>query len=216
DAADSALAGRADVDTLRLDQRTLDTDIRHHPQIAVLDQREAVAAADVDVAKAARKVDWSLEVMYSQRGPAYSNMISVGVSVPLQWDRGNRQDREIAARLAMLEEVRAEREDVLRAHAAEVRATIVEWQSNRERRARYDRELLPLAIERTQAVLAAYRGSKASIADVLMARRGEIDVRMQALQLEWDTARLWAQLNFLSPDDGALRSAARTYRKDSR
>ena len=140
DAADSALAGRADVDTLRLDPRTLDTDIRHHPQIAVLDQREAVAAADVDVAKAARKVDWSLEVMYSQRGPAYSNMISVGVSVPLQWDRGNRQDREIAARLAMLEEVRAEREDMLRAHAAEVRAMIVEWQSNRERRTRYDRD----------------------------------------------------------------------------
>ena len=60
--------------------------------------------------------------------------------------------------------------------------------------------------ERTQAIVGAYRGAKASIADVLMARRGEIDVRTQTLQLEWDTARLWAQLNFLTPDDGTSRT----------
>ena len=35
----------------------------------------------------------------------------------------------------------------------------------------------------TQATLAAYRGAKASITDVLVARRSEIDVRLQALQL---------------------------------
>lgn len=208
------LAGKPDVDTLRLDPRGLDGEIRHHPQIAVLDRREAVAAAEVRVAQAARQADWSIEVMYSQRGPAYSNMISVGVSVPLQWDRGQRQDREVASRLAMLEEVRAEREDMLRGHAAEVRAMLVEWESDRERRTRYVRELLPLAAERTQALLGAYRGSKAGITDVLMARRDEIDVRMQALQLEWDTARLWAQLNFLSADDGVGRSAASATTRD--
>ena len=211
--AGAPLAGKPEVDTVRLDTGTLDADIRHHPQIAVLDRREALAAAEVRLAQAARQADWSVEVMYSQRGPAYSNMISVGVSVPLQWDRGQRQDREIASRLAMLEEVRAEREDVLRAHAAEVRAMLVEWESDRERRMRYERELLPLAVERTQALLGAYRGSKATLTDVLMARRNEIDVRMQALQLEWDSARLWAQLNFLSADDGAdARAAAASIR----
>ena len=112
----------------------------------------------------------------------------------------------MAAKLAMLDEVRAEREDMLRAYAAEIRAMRVEWENNRERRNRYQRELLPLAAERTQAIVGAYRGAKASIADVLMARRGEIYVRTQTLQLEWDTARLWAQLNFLTPDDGASRT----------
>jgi hypothetical protein len=63
--------------------------------------------------------------------------------------------------------------------------------------------LLPLVSGRTQATLAAYRGAKASAADVLLARRNEIDVRIQALQLDMDTARLWAQLNFLAPDDDA-------------
>jgi len=52
-------------------------------------------------------------------------------------------------------------------------------------------EVLPLATERSEATLGAYRGAKASITDVLLARRSEIEVRMQALQLEMDTARLW-------------------------
>jgi outer membrane protein TolC len=119
----------------------------------------------------------------------------------LQWDQKNRQDREVAAKLAMLDQARAEREDMLRAHTAEVRAMIAEWENDRERSLRYQRELLPLAAERTQATLGAYRGAKASITDVLMARRNEIDVRMQALQLETDTARVWAQLNYLVPED---------------
>jgi outer membrane protein TolC len=76
---------------------------------------------------------------------------------------------------------------------------VVEWQSNRERLARYERELVPLASERTQAVLASFRGAKATLGDVLVARRSEIDVRLQALQLEAETARVWAQLNFLVP-----------------
>ncbi|MGH6629444.1 MAG: TolC family protein, partial [Burkholderiales bacterium] len=70
--------------------------------------------------------------------------------------------------------------------------------------------LVPLARERTQAVLAAYRGGKASLTDVLAARRNEIEVRMQALQLEIETARLWAQINFLLPDGAAAEHASVT------
>ena len=200
DGADAPLADKPEIDTIRLDPRTLDADLNHHPQIAVLARKEEIATAEVKMAQASKKADWSVELMYSQRGPAYSNMISVGVSVPLQWDQANRQDREVASKLAMLDQARAERDDMLRAHTAEVRAMIAEWENDRERQARYERELLPLATERTQATLAAYRGAKASITDVLLTRRNEIDVRMQALQLEMETARLWAQLNFLFPE----------------
>ena len=116
----------------------------------------------------------------------------------------------------MLDQARAEREDMLRAHTAEVRAMIAEWENDRERSARYQRELLPLAAERTQATLGAYRGAKAGIIDVLSARRSEIDVRMQALQLETDTARLWAHLNFLFPDGDAATHRGVTHVKDRR
>jgi outer membrane protein TolC len=215
DGAEAPLAGRPPIDAIRLDPIMLDGDLSHHPEVAVLARKEDVAAAEVRVAQANKKADWSVELMYSQRGPAYSNMISVALSVPLQWDRTNRQDRDLASKLALLDQARAEREDMLRAHVAELRAMIAEWENNRERSARYERELLPLASERTEATMGAYRGAKASITDVLLARRNEIDVRLQALQLEMDTARLWAQLNFLEPEGDAATPVSVRHTKDS-
>ena len=54
---------------------------------------------------------------------------------------------------------------------------LLQWQNDREHLGQYPRELVPLATERTQATLAAYRGAKASLIDALVARRAEIDVR---------------------------------------
>jgi outer membrane protein TolC len=128
-------------------------------------------------------------------------MFSVMVSVPLPWDRSNRQDREVAAKLAAAEQARAARDEALRAHIAEFRTMEEEWQSNRSRIARFEREIVPLASARAEATLAAYRGGKASQGDVLAARRAELEARLQALTLESETARLWAQLNYLIPEN---------------
>jgi outer membrane protein TolC len=199
--ADQDLAGLPDLDHMQLDPATLDRALAHHPQIAVLDRAQDVARAQARLAEANRKSDWSVEVAFQQRGSAYSNMLSVGLSVPLQWDRARRQDRELAARLAMAEQAGAERDDALRAHVAETAAMLGDWKNGRERLARYRGELVPLAAERTGAALAAYRGGKSSLADVLAARRNELDVKLQALQLDADTAKLWAQLNFITAGD---------------
>jgi outer membrane protein TolC len=211
-----AILGAPDIDSIRLDPASLDSDLAHHPQIAVLNQQEDIAQADVNLARANQHADWSVEVAFQQRGSAYSNMVSIGISVPLQWDRKNRQDRELAAKLALVEQTKAERDEMLRDHVAETRFLIVEWESGKERLSRYQREALPLAGERSQAVLAAYRGGKATLAEVLAARRNETETRMQALQLELDTARLWAQLNFLFPASAAGQHAGMNNPQESK
>jgi hypothetical protein len=111
--------------------------------LAVLVKQEAAAQADADAARANKRPDVSVELSYSQRGPAYSNMVSVGVSIPLQWDQKNRQDRELGAKLAVVEQLRAQREDETRMHVAEVRTLLQQWRSDRDRVVRYDAELLP-------------------------------------------------------------------------
>lgn len=197
--AGGPLAGRPDIHAIPFEPDTLESHLASHPEIAALAGEEQIATAEANLARAERKSDWSVEVGYQRRGSAYMDMISVGVSVPLQWDRKNRQDRELSARLATVEQARAERDEALRGHVAETRQLINAWQDNRDRLARYERELVPLARAANDAMLAAYRGGKASLLDVLAARRNEIDTRLKALQLEADTARLWAQLNFLFP-----------------
>jgi outer membrane protein TolC len=201
DAAVQPLGEKPALDVVRLDPAELDTALTHHPGIAVMAQREAVARADANVAQAGKKPDWSAGLMFSQRGSSYSNMVSINFSIPLQWDQKNRQDRELAAKLALADQARDEREEATREHVAEARMMLQTWQGDRERLARYDGSLIPLAQERMRAALAAYRGGAGALAPVLDARRGEIDVRMERLRLEISTARLWVQLNYLIPAD---------------
>jgi len=214
-AADDPLVGQPQVEAIRLDPATLDMELGHHPQIGVLNKQIEIAEADAKLAQADKSADWSVELAYQQRGPDYGNMISIGVSIPLQWDQKNRQDRELSAKLAMVEQAKAERDEMLRAHVAETRTMIAEWENDRERSARYEGELIPLAKQRTEAMVGAYRGNKASLADLLAARRNEIDVRIQALQLQAETARLWAQLNFSFPLDAAGTHTLATEHKDA-
>jgi outer membrane protein TolC len=173
-------------------------------------QEIAMMEAEAALARANKRSDWTWEVAYQQRGPEFSNMVSVGVAIPLQWDQKNRQDRELAAKLATAEKARAQRDEALRQHVAEVQSMLNEWENGRERLGRYQRELMPLARDRTQAVVSAYRGGKGDLMAVLAARRNEIDVRTQSLQLQMDTARVWAQLRYLYPDEAVSPAALST------
>lgn len=195
--ADAPLAGKPDFTTVPFSRDKLEQQLAHHPELAVMAGQEALAAAEARVAQANRDPDWTFEVAYQQRGPAYSNMISLGVSVPLPWDRPQRQDKEVAAKLALVDQARALREDAVRTHVAEVAVMLDDWQNGRERLAIYADSILPLARERTSATLAAYRGGKGLLADVLSARRNELETQRAALDLERDIARRWAELHFL-------------------
>jgi len=201
DDARQPLGAPPDLATVRHHADTVEADLEQHPQIALMLRQEQIAQAEVDIAQSNKNADWTVELMLSQRGPSYPNMISLNVSIPLQWDQANRQDRELAAKQAVVEQLRAQREETTREHLAEARAWLQEWRSNRDRLAHYDTTLLPLTGERTRAALAAYRGGGGPLQAVLEARRMEIDVRMDRLRLEMETAGLWAQLNSLIPTD---------------
>lgn len=204
-AANETLAGTPSFDQIPEELTHEHIALEHHPEVQVAAKAEQIAESEVQLAQANRHPDWSWELAYSRRGSPFSDMVSIGVSVPLPWDRANKQDREVAAKRALGEQAAAQREDVLRMHTAEVKTMVVEWQNSRQRRGRIATELVPLAEQRTQAALGAYRGGKGTLTDVLLARRGELEARLQILQLELDTARVWAKLNFLLPVDLAKK-----------
>jgi outer membrane protein TolC len=203
-AADAPLGARPDISSTHLHEHNLAHQISRHPDLEVLRRQEELARTEAKLAQANRKADWSFELMYGNRASQFGDMATIGVSVPLQLFRGDRQDREVAARLAAVEQARAELDEMERQHLAEIHAMVAEWRDGLARIARYERELVPLARERTRASLSAYQAGKAPSSDLLMARRNEMDVRIQALQLEMETARVWAQLEYLEPDTRVL------------
>ena len=199
--AEQALAAPPPLDALRLASVPLQAQLDHHPQIGLLASQQAVALAEARIATTAQRADWSLELGYSQRGPAYSYMLSISLSIPLRWDPAQRQDRELAARLATVEQLRAQRDEAQREHLAQAQAWLQQWQGQRSRLAFHDSTLIPLAAERTQAAGIAYRSGGAALAAVLEARRLEIEARIERLRLEMEAAALWAQLEYLTATD---------------
>jgi outer membrane protein TolC len=197
--AEQPLGEMPALSAVRLDTTDLDARLEQHPQLALMARQEATALAEADIARSNRRPDMSVELMYSQRGSAYSNMVSVNVSIPLQWDRANRQDRELAAKLAESEQLRAQREEATREQVARTRTLLLQWTSTRDRLAHYDSTLIPLATDQGRAAIAAYRGGAAPLGAVLEARRTEIDRRVERLQLEMEAASLWARLEYLIP-----------------
>jgi outer membrane protein TolC len=171
-----------------------------HPHLAMYAPMQAMAEADVRLAEAAKRPDWSVEVAYAQRGPLYSNMVSIGVRIDLPIFEARRQNPLIASKLAAAEQLRAQVEDARRMHLAEIRSILADWDAADERVQRFESSQIPLARERSQAALADYRGGKADLAPALEARRSEVEVRIGLVQASAEMARAWARLNFLLPE----------------
>ena len=95
--------------------------------------------------------------------------------------------------------MRAEREERAREHLVEARRWQEGWRSGVAQLALIDGERLPLAEQRIQTTLAAYRGGRTPLSEVLAARRMALALRMERIDLQRSTARLWAQLAYLIP-----------------
>ena len=187
-----------DLSRLPFDAAKLE-DVDAQPEIRLAMAQEAMAATEADLARASKKPDWSAELTYAVRGSPYSNMVSLMFTIDLPWSPGTRQDREYGAKLKELDAARAMREDAKRMRAAEVAATRAEWESARTQAQRIMDEMLPLAAQRREAALAAYRGGSGPLAAVLDARRSELDARLALIQQQQAAAKAWAWLQFVMP-----------------
>lgn len=156
----------------------------------------AVAEADTAVANSERRPNWTWEVAYQQRGGAYSNMVSVGVTIPLPLDRRNRQNRDVAEKAELATKARLMYEDTLRQVQADIRSQSETLASGRERIANLSASLLPAADQRVQLANAAYRAGTGSLADTFAARRAQLDAQLQVLDLRRDVSQTWAQLEY--------------------
>jgi outer membrane protein TolC len=171
--------------------------LAEHPQLQFLDRKEGLARAEVELARSTRRTDWMLEVTYGQRRPYYENMLSVMVAFDLPWQTERRQDRDIASKLAEVEQARAMREDTLRMHTAEVRGWLADFDAAQRRIERFERVLLPLARDRRSAALAAYQGGRGELGSVLEAERTVTETDLALVLALAERAKAWANLNFL-------------------
>lgn len=176
--------------------------VANHPAVLAAQRDIEVARQEAAVAVANRKPNWSWEVSYGQRS-GYSDMVSVGVSIPLPVAPAQRQDRDTAAKLALVDKAEANLADATRAATAEFRTLASDAQRLADRVERYQSSVVAPARQRTAVALAGYRSNQVSLTMLFEARHAEVEAQRKVLSLKRDLAKVQAQLAFkpLLPGD---------------
>lgn len=169
---------------LDLDPASLRAAIDRNPTVLAKDAAARQAQADVALAKADKRPDWSWDVAYQRRDPMFGDMVSAGVSISLPLWGKSRQDPMIAARAASAGRADAQREDARRALAAQLEADLADHVMHHEQWLRARDTLLPLAKQRAQLETAAYGAGSAGLPDVLVAFSGLADAQLTTLDRE--------------------------------
>lgn len=174
---------------------TEETYVAAHPSVAAMRRDLEQAKRAVTVAGSDRTPNWTWELAYGQR-TGYSDMVSFGVSIPLPIAAGERQDRETAAKLALVDKAEADLAEAMRAAAAEYRTLDSDAQRLQQRIERFRAGVIVPAGQRTIAATAAYRSNQASLLTLFEARHAEVEVQRKLLTLQRDLAKAQARLAF--------------------
>lgn len=171
--------------------------VHEHGSLLALQSQIDAARLSVDLAKAQRSPDWSAELAFAKRGPDFSDMVSLEFRVGLPLFTKNRQDPQISAKHAQLRRIEADREAELRMHTAEIQQMLTEWEQLGMQVEQYERDLLPLAHERSRAALASYGSGRGDLRMALEAYQQEIDFVIERAELVNERGRAWAYLRYL-------------------
>ncbi len=158
----------------------------------------ATAAANIELARAEKRIDWSVGASYGQRQGGRSDMLSIEFGIALPLFPGNRQDRAVSAREADHAAAVATREDLRREAIASIRADIARWEGLKRQVALHEDRMLPLARDRSATALASYRAG-GDVQSLLNAQRDELDVYLSHAQHLGELGRVWAGLAYLLP-----------------
>jgi outer membrane protein TolC len=171
--------------------------VHEHGSLLTFQSQIEAARVAVDLAKAQRRPDWSAELAFAKRGPDFSDMVSLEFRIGLPLFTKNRQDPQISAKHAELRRIEAEREAELRMHTAEIHQMLTEWEQLGAQVEQYERELLPLARERSRAALASYRAGRGDLRLAMDAYSQEIEFVIEHAELVNERGQAWAFLRYL-------------------
>ncbi|MEP6719801.1 MAG: TolC family protein [Variovorax sp.] len=166
-----------------------------HPAVLAAQRDIEVARQEATVAASRRKPNWTWQVAYEQR-TGFSNMVSFGVNIPLPVSPAERQDRETASKLALVDKTEASLGEATRAATAEFRGLSSDAQRLAERIERYHAAVVVPAQQRMQAALAGYRSNQVSLMTLFEARHAEVGVQRKLLALQRDFSKTQVQLAY--------------------
>jgi outer membrane protein TolC len=189
-----------DLPNWHIARETLTHQVHEHPELIAFEARTRLAQAQIHEAEADKHPSWGVEFGYARRGPIYSDMVTLQVSVTLPLFPGTRQNPQIAARHAQLSRLDAEREGMLREHTELLSDELAEFKQLDLALARQQQIIIPLAEEKVSLAMAAYRANKGDLTDVVAARREQAEAHLKEIELTGQRAQRAARIVYMYGD----------------
>lgn len=172
-----------------------------HPELLVAQAEEQAALRQVDVARQERKPDYTWSVSVGLR-PSYGQMVSAGVSIPLQINRRGKQDRLIAEASARADAARLRAKDKRRELERDYAAALADYEGAGAELMRINKEAIPSLEAAFDAAQARYAGGGGSLDQPFAIVRRYVEVTIQSVETKARRARAAAELIHVIGEDG--------------
>lgn len=168
--------------------------IDEHPEVQVALAQQQVAQRQVEVAEQTRKWDPTYSVSLGLR-PKYGEMLSAGVSIPLQINRRNSQDRLVAEAQARADAAALRAEDMRRELTEEYRSALADYEGANAELEHINKEAIPALEGAFKTAEARYEGGGGGTLEQPFAIvRRYIEVHIQSVEAQARRARAAAQI----------------------
>jgi outer membrane protein TolC len=167
-----------------------------HPEVLVANAQEQSARRQVDVAQSERRPNISWSVMLGIR-PKYGQMVGASVSIPLQINRRNLQDRKISEAQSRSEAARLRAMDTRRELDAEYQQAFADYRSADAQAAQIRDHAIPSLEASFQAAEARYAGGQGTLELPLNIVRRYVEANIQLVEQQGAKARAAADLIYL-------------------
>ena len=205
-AASRPMSAELPIMTNGLSHDAAQAEIEKHPLLENALQSEKVAQYDVDSAQANLERNWGWEVGYGKRFAGRSDMLSFQVSMDLQLDRANRQDRRTSEKLVLVEKARKQTEDRRRELSSELESAMADAEAAEARENEHLTKLIPNAEAKLSIAQAAYQSGKQPLSDVWQARRDVIDIELDHWTILTDRQRAAVKIGYLLNDSRLFKT----------
>jgi len=172
-------------------------DFSDHPEVLAVNAEEEAARRQIDVAQSERRPNISWSVMLGIR-PSYGQMASAQVSIPLQLNRRNLQDRRIAEAQARAYSARLRAEDKRRELAGAYDQALAEYRGADARMKEIRERAIPSLESSFKAAEARYAGGQGTLELPLNIVRRYVEANIQLVEQEGARARAAATLLYLA------------------
>ena len=200
-AASRSIASELPVMSNSLARDEINNELEKHPLLKNAYQTEKVAQLDVDSAQANLQRNWGWEVGYGKRFNDRSDMLTFQVSIDLQLDKTNRQDRRTAEKLLLVEKARKLTEDKRRELQSELQNAEADAQAAEARENEHLTSLIPNAQAKLSLAQANYSTGSLRLSEVWQARRDVIEIQLDHWTILTDRQRAAVKIGYLLNDN---------------